>query len=251
MAKRVPHGTTLPYYTSGRCPCGKRKGCTNTGGRRRICGCKSRTNATGRCHQFRLYSNGRCRFHGGRARAGVDHPNFKHGKFSNNLPTNLAARYEEFRRDPGLVQLVDELALLDARVDQILGGIDGSVASEQWRAALDLLETAKKTKDDVASVRAALGELEELLRRGVTEASAWDQILRLWEQRRRMVATESRRRRDMHEMLTLQHGMTLVAALTAAVIKHVTDPRALSAIQAEFTVLTGRTETPALPAGRG
>ena len=62
-------------------------------------------------------ANGRCKLHGGKSLAGAAHPNFKTGRYSKYLPKHLAKAYDEIKADPKLLQLDDDVALLEARLN--------------------------------------------------------------------------------------------------------------------------------------
>ena len=66
------------------------------------------------CTQHPLRGRTRCKFHGGRARRGVEHPAWKTGAYSGVLPRHLAETYEAALADDQLLSLRQEIALLRA-----------------------------------------------------------------------------------------------------------------------------------------
>ena len=84
----------------------------------RLCGAKTRS---GSACQNRPMPNGRCRMHGGKSLGGIASPNFKHGGYSKFLPVRLGDNYQEAMADPELLALRDDIALLDARVHDLMG----------------------------------------------------------------------------------------------------------------------------------
>ena len=66
------------------------------------------------CTQHPLSGRSRCKFHGGRARRGVEHPGWKTGAYSGVLPRRLAETYEAALADDQLLSLRQEIALLRA-----------------------------------------------------------------------------------------------------------------------------------------
>lgn len=135
-----------------------------------------------------------CLAHGGRTPRGVASPHFRTGRHSRDLPTRLAVRFEAAEGDPRLLELRGELALLDARIEELLGQLDR-------------------------------GEGDE-----ANDAPLWREIVALIDRRRHLVEAEAQRLALAEEMLTPSEAMTLVATLTAAVRKHVRDPKVLTAI---------------------
>src|SRR5262249_46273923 len=69
--------------------------------------------------QARPYANGRCRVHGGETPAGVASPHYRNGrrsKYLRDLPRDLRAGYKAALAGPEQTALVDELAVLEARI---------------------------------------------------------------------------------------------------------------------------------------
>lgn len=127
-------------------------------------------------------ANGRCRLHGGLTPAGPASPHWKHGQDSRwgGLPKGLAERYLRSRSqlDRELLALTDDIALVEAQISEVLG--------------------------------------KAMKRESLTEAQS-KKLERLMEQRRKLVETETRRRKDTAETLSLQQGMALVSMLASAV----------------------------------
>lgn len=159
---------------------------------RPICGAKKKR-GRGVCSSTLLYPNGRCRVHGGATPAGPASVHFKHGRHSKLLKDikGLNAHYERALADPDLLNLDAEIALIDARIGQLL----------------------EKVKAPNASVD-----------------GIWPQLDALIENRRKLVDTESKRLKDLHAMVSADRVMALVAYVSDAVKRHVKDPVALTAI---------------------
>ena len=121
---------------------------------RRECGAKKRDGTP--CRAAPVAGRNRCRLHGGATpRGGAIGPAFKHGRYSRDLPTRLAARYREIQADQELRSLRAEIALVATRIVDVLGQI----------------ETGRGEAADQA---------------------AWAQIYHLIDRRRRLVESETR-----------------------------------------------------------
>ncbi len=121
-----------------------------------------------------------------------------------------AARYGAALADPRLLSLRDEIALVTARVQELI---------EQPEA----------------------GMLEE-------GRALWAQILVFIEHRRRLVAAELKRQLVLQQHLSAAEALELMAQVGEAVQRHVSDPATLTAISREFELLrTGRTLAQAAP----
>ena len=81
--------------------------------------CDAKTRAGTPCRRAPM-PNGRCSKHGGKSLAGIASPRFTTGRWSAVLPTRLAARYQAAQADPALLAARDEVALVDARIAEVL-----------------------------------------------------------------------------------------------------------------------------------
>lgn len=173
---------------------------------RGICGAKTRRG--GKCHVTALYPNGRCRVHGGATPSGPASPHFKTGRYSRIglLPANLASHYARTsaQLDQELLALVDEIALIDARIGEMLAlSADGrhgqTIAPEGWK------------------------HLEGLI-----------------EQRRKLVETETKRRKETQETLSIVQVRAILSAVAAAIHAHVTNLQERAAVAMELRKLLKR-----------
>lgn len=128
-----------------------------------------------------------CRAHGGATPRGTGSPHFTHGRWSKDLPTNLATRYEEARQDNERLSLNDEIALVDTRMSHLLASVG--------------------REDSVPINR-----------------EGWQELRQLIELRRRLVEAQIRHEETAQRMLSVDQAMTLAAALADAVRRHVNDP---------------------------
>jgi hypothetical protein len=78
--------------------------------------CKAQSKLSGeRCKRWVTPGRDVCRFHGGKVPRGPALPQFRHGRYSRFLPSRLAATYQTAAKDPELLSLRHEFALVDAR----------------------------------------------------------------------------------------------------------------------------------------
>lgn len=159
-----------------------------------LCGAKLK-NGTGHCRRSPVTGRSRCHVHGGATPRGIASPHFLHGRYSKALPVQLAATYEQARRDPELLNLRDEIALIDARMSELLHS----------PPPLD-----------------------------------WGQVYGLIEHRRRVCDSEQKRMLAMHQLLTKEQAMLLVAALVSAVKAHVQDAVTLGRINEEISKIVNK-----------
>lgn len=132
--------------------------------------------------------------HGGNAPKGIASPHFKHGKNSKYLNHLPAALAPHF--DPDRPQLVE--------LTEEIALIEATVIEALTRGG------KKLTK----AVRQELGALVE--------------------RKARLVAVESRRRKDEHEMVSAEQFGQFARAALMSIATHVSDPKARADIQADI-----------------
>jgi len=206
--------------------------------------CGAKTKAGTPCKNAPVKGRGRCRLHGGATPRGAASPHTKHGKYSKYLPTRLQSKYEESESDGDLIALRSEVALVDARVIDLVQRVDTGEAGEAWRKlgrAYDDMVRATKLKD-TTGMRAALEQIGELISRGNDDYAAWDEITRLLEQRRKLVESERKRLVDMEQMITTERAMMLVGAVAGVIKAHVSDPKQLAAISQDIGAILNRSD---------
>jgi hypothetical protein len=188
--------------------------------------------------------NGRCSKHGGKSLAGIASPRFTTGRWSAVLPTRLAARYQEAQDDPELLTLREDISLLDPRLADVLGRVDTGESGRFWRALQthsDALEAARHRKD-TRGIADALTALQATIQRGATDAAAWDEVISLVEQRRKLVESERRRLVELQQTITVERALVLVGAIAGIIKAHVKDRAMLAAISAGLERLVQQPE---------
>lgn len=199
-----------------------------------LCGAKTRKGEP--CRQ-RSMPNGRCRMHGGASLSGLASPQWKTGRYSKVLPTRLLDRYHEGLNDRDLLALTDEIAVVNARLGELVGQLDGGGQEEKWEAitmGLDFCDAAIQAKD-MPRLLGHLAAMREVVRQGQADGLLWEEIGNWMERARKLRETEQRRLVAMQQVITSEQAMVLVAALTMAVRTHVHDVDTLRLINDEFT----------------
>lgn len=177
-----------------------------------------------------------CYMHGGKTPTGIAAPSFRTGRYSKHLPSRLIETYHAAQTDGDLLNLHAEIALIDARLADVLRRVDTGESGQVWR---DLRSTYQEMRDafasqDTATVRRTLTEMGDAIQAGHADYAAWADVRSLVDQRRKLVQVEAKRRTDMQQMLTTEQAMLLLARVADTVRRHVDDPRALAAIASEL-----------------
>lgn len=205
------------------------------------CGAKTRGGA--RCKRAGMASNGRCRLHGGASLVGPASPQWRHGRHSKYLQVGLLERYRVALADPNLITLQSEVALVDARIAELLEAVGQTGNTRLWRDAHAKLQAFKgaagKGTEAVGAARVALTQLEEILNAGLQASATWDELADRLDLRRRLVDSETKRQKDLFQMISVDRVMQVIGLLLETVKGNVKDPSALAAINAEFIRLAG------------
>ena len=207
--------------------------------------CGAKTKAGTPCRRAPML-NGRCHKHGGPTPRGPASPQFKHGRYSRYLPSRLGERYAEALADPDLLALWQDVALVDARLSDLLARVDSGESGQRWQAAQKALAAYMKALGgyDPLARDAALAELAETISTATTDHAAWSEIARLLDQRARLVEGERRRLEAAEQKMTVSEAMALLAAVTETVRLHVEDQTTLGRIAADLGKLLARPAQP-------
>src|SRR5690606_19849988 len=113
--------------------------------------CTAKAKGSGeRCKNAAVNGFTVCRMHGAGSKGKPGGRPIKHGRYSKHLPERLAGKYAEAQADERLLELRDEIALLDARLGELLGSLDAGESGALWqalKAAYADLQAATKAKD--------------------------------------------------------------------------------------------------------
>lgn len=202
--------------------------------------CQAKAKSTGnQCNRRAVSGRDVCVVHGGKTPEGSALPQFKHGRYSRSLPEKLAERYQEAAADPELLSLREDVALLDARLSQLIGRADTSESAEAWsrvqKALKDLRKAEAGGKPD--RKKEARWALEGAIEQGGRDIEVWAEIGDHLERRRKLTESERKRLIEMEQMVRADQAMSFVAAVVASVRRHVEEPKILAAISADIAAL--------------
>lgn len=179
--------------------------------------------------------------HGGTQPVGPASPAWKDGRHSRVLPKRMLDDYRASLADPDRLVLNAEIAIVDARLNDLLLLVDTGESGRIWaalqRAVMDL-EAAQAGRDAVAAAKAQF-VITTLIREGVAGWTAWTDVLALIDRRRKLVESERKRLVQAQQVVTTDQALALLGLLVQAVQQHVRDDAALRAIADEYTRLTG------------
>lgn len=167
------------------------------------------------CERSRVAGRDHCVVHGGHIPAGVENGRFTHGRYSQfiTLPA-LNERVEALVNDPELTSLRANLALVDARIAQLLERIDGASATPFWIEAGDVCQQYGEALDaGNAAAPMLFLRLRRLLEGGYDEDKIWAEIALQHELRRRLTESEGKTLERLGHSFTVEEATLFIREL--------------------------------------
>jgi len=153
------------------------------------------------------------------------------------MPQHLYERFEEARQDPDLLSVRNDLALMEARLTQLMERIDEGASEQCWRDLKERFGDLKRARriHDKDAEEMALAKIEDTIERGERDTDTWEDVRKTIELKVKLSQAELKRLMAMNQILTVENAMTLLGRVVDAVKRHVQDEQALAAIGAEFS----------------
>jgi hypothetical protein len=135
----------------------------------------------------------------------------------------MAAKYGQAETDTDLLSLHSEVALVDARLADLLTRVDTGESGALW-------DQVKKTYEEFALYRrmpghvnqmtSALEKLTAVIERALTDHAAWAEIGEKLEQRRKLVESENKIMLARKYFISHEQGMIMMGKITDSVTRH-------------------------------
>ncbi len=148
-----------------------------------ICGAKTRNG--GMCQKPPIVGRTRCRNHGGMSLQGADNPHYKTGRYSKYMPDKLWERFQLMKDDPNIIDLRENIALLDVRLEQLVERTGEGDFGKGWvtiRRLYDKIQSAIKN-GDTDQVKPLLDDMGDIIHSGENEYKTWKEITEVNEKR--------------------------------------------------------------------
>lgn len=193
---------------------------------RPICGAKAKSRGGAPCENAPSPGRDRCRLHGGRTPRGVLSPHYKGRGYSQDLPVHLAERMMEALQDPELTSLGSEIALLDARMGDLLSSLSDKTSRETWISVRKKVKLAhlkveeERTEDALEFLNDALLALETIR----SDQASWEEIYELVELRRKTAKEERAREDQLEATMTARQTAAFFVALRAILEEEIQNP---------------------------
>lgn len=186
--------------------------------------------------------NGRCKHHMGNAPAGIAHYNYKDGRRSKHMPPPLLPAFQAAMEDPELLSLNEDIATLDALINQEAGRIEaGDPSALLAQAEHDWQSLWKATqRGDKEAVNRFRTRLEATLAAGASDFTAISRMLDFMEQKRKAAATEAKRREMMGAVIPIEYASERLRLLGRIVREEVHDRDILARIAQRWSGAIGQ-----------
>jgi hypothetical protein len=207
-----------------------------------ICGGRNSRNEP--CTQHPIVGRERCKFHGGKSPRGVESPHYKGKAWSRDLPTRLSDRVTAGLDNPELISMREELALVDARMGELLERLTTGESGDAWLEVTRLAARIRKVVDDQPGnwfdeLDLILGELGACIEAANSDTQVWGELHGVLEQRRRIADTERKREEFESEAVTRNQWATFLTSVQTAIMEEVTDVHSRARLAAKIAVLAG------------
>lgn len=207
--------------------------------------CTAKSKRSGQqCKSSAVLGTTKCAMHGGKSLKGIASATFKTGRYSKFLPTRMQERYQESINDNDLLELRTSVALVDARLEDLIRRVDTGESGQAWGEARKTLAVLREamSSGDVPLANAAMKELDRIIARGLSDYAAWSEIGNSLEQRRKLVESERKRLVEMQQFISHERALLLIGSITEIIRHNVTDRQVLNAISLDLVRLMSRPE---------
>lgn len=166
-----------------------------------------------------------CYMHGGKTPKGAASPHFKTGKYSTALPQRMLAAYEAASSDPELLDLKQSVALIDARLLDLLSRVDSGESGVLWSETIKAFRVLRKAYrgGDHIEVMKAFAAMDVVIESVMQDYAAWSEIQRLLDDRRKHVETQANIELKGERAVSANELMTFMGAVLNLIQSTVSD----------------------------
>lgn len=200
---------------------------------RQVCGAyKSKRGSY--CRAVPYKGSNKCYYHGGASPKGEASPHFVHGRRSRYVvPPNLIEDYKNSIHDPDVIDLTENIALIDARINELLRRADsGEDGAERWiglKKHWGLLQDALR-REDGSEASLQMRIIDGIIGDGVQDAELWNEVMAMNEKRRKIVDTHRRVQEGRQKQISGEQMVSILAWITAMMREEISDKQVLARI---------------------
>lgn len=187
--------------------------------------CKGKKTNGDPCKRWAQHHNDYCatcnqkRGHSAIFKPGPANPNYRHGVYAKVVPTKLLKAYQDGLDDPDLLSGKDEVAVLRARLTQVIERTETGESDATWdrlAAAKYEFELNVSQPDPTAQAKAqkALSDIMSLIDTGHSQRLAWADVERLTALLDKLKMSERKRLMEMKAFVTITEAIAMLQTMT-------------------------------------
>lgn len=193
-----------------------------------------------RCSQYPTRGRNKCRYHGGHTQVGMAASNHSGKGLSTSVPTRMLDQFVMHYKDPDILNMTDDIALLKMRRDALLEKIDENpVTPQQWKTLAEKFEALTRSIElgHENKVREALWNLGKIITAGYSETLLWEEVNDTVERTRKVRDSEIRRRKIAQTVITEQQFNRIIGFIIHVIQTRVSDKVILTEIMRDLESL--------------
>lgn len=195
----------------------------------------------------------KCKMHGGATPRGPASPHWRTGRYTTALPGRYRKAFSRAIYSPDLLGMRGQIALLDARVDELLGMLTRSESGALWSRLADArLEALSARAEAVAATKAgdaakaaqaqaranaALARVFDLIERGGRDREVWSDLVDTLEQQRKMQTSEVRRRESERAYVAVDTFLGTMGEIVKILREEIPDKRVLQIVSQRVSAM--------------
>lgn len=163
------------------------------------------------------------------------------GRYAELKPKQLFADYIKNRSDQKLKSIRDDLALVQAFIDERVSRLENRDGEQAWlevRRLVGILSNSY-SDSDMKSFCQAVREINKLVTQEVTLFGVVDEVTSLIERKARLIDQEARRILKTRELITRESAAKMMSGLLEIVGKHVRSSQVMGRILQDIDLAIG------------
>jgi hypothetical protein len=205
------------------------------------CGARLKQKPGQFCPNYPVSGSKRCRMHGGKSLKGIAHPNWQGGRHPerlvNVLPERMKDAGERASNDPLLGGLRGQMAVMEARLADLIEKSDTEAAGRIWGLLGESLEERERCTFNSADWQHADRRVQQLIRDGMVEQSTWEEIRYTTDLARKLSDSEHRRLERLRAMIPADRVLAAMDSILTAVRDVVDDQEKLDYIARRAAII--------------
>lgn len=148
-------------------------------------------------------------------------------RYRNSIPPNLLAKFLDAMSDPNKLSLESELAVVTARVDELLQRVDQRQSRHAWSqviAARDVISGGMRSGDPAEFTKSVTTALS-MINKAVSDSDykVWDELFNAITYRKSLAESERRRQVEERQAVTVDEMVILMGQVQSIIISMIKD----------------------------